>query len=359
MKGVRMENRPAVPAVSTPALMVDLDVFDANVAAMAGLLAGTGKKVRPHVKAHRTPELAKRQVGESVSGLTCATVGEAEAMVDAGLSDVLVANEVVDAPKIARLASLARRSAVMVAVDDPAPTAALARAAVEAGVEIGILVDVDTLLHRCGVETPEDAVALARFVAGQPGLRLRGVMGYEGGLRITDRDRSAKLRGAYTALAAAADAIRKAGLPVDIVSAAGTSTLREAIADPAITEIQAGVYALMEPELLIMDLPFRCASWLRGTVISRHPGRVVTNVGRRVVGVEYGPPTPVGFDVKSIAVSDEHTTLFMGDPLPELGSTVDLTPGQIRTTFNLHDHIWVTRNGALVDRWPIARGSSQ
>ena len=148
--------------------------------------------------------------------------------------------------------------------------------------------------------------------------------------------------------------------PVARVSAAGTSTLREAIADPTITEIQAGVYALMEPELLVMDLPFRCAATLRGTVISRHPGRIVTDVGRRVVGVEYGPPVPVGLTVKAISIGDEHSTLTMDDPLPPLGSQVDLTPGQIRTTFNLHDHVWVTRGGHVVDQWPIsARGSSQ
>jgi D-serine deaminase-like pyridoxal phosphate-dependent protein len=144
------------------------------------------------------------------------------------------------------------------------------------------------------------------------------------------------------------------------VSAAGTSTLREAIANPVITEIQAGVYALMEPELLVMDLPFRCAATIRGTVISRHPGRVVLDAGRRVVGVEYGPPVPVGFEAERIAMSDEHATIFMADPLPEVGSQLALTPGQIRTTFNLHDDVWITRGGQVVDRWPIsARGSSQ
>jgi D-serine deaminase-like pyridoxal phosphate-dependent protein len=340
--------------------MVDLDVFDANVAAMASLLNGTGKMVRPHVKTHRTPQLARRQLGDSVSGLTCATVGEAEAMVGAGFDDILVANEVVDPAKIARLVALAHTASVMVAVDDAAPAAALSGEAVAAGVTVGILIDMDILLHRCGVATPREAVALAGQIGRLPGLRLRGIMGYEGRLRLTDRDRTGRIARAYAALAETANALRSIGFPVEIVSAAGTSTLREALADPTITEIQAGVYALMEPQLLIMDLPFRCAATLRGTVISRHPGRIVTDVGRRVVGVEYGPPTPVGFTVKGIAMGDEHSTLTMDDPMPPLGSQLDLTPGQIRTTFNLHDHVWVTRGGHVVDRWPIsARGSSQ
>jgi D-serine deaminase-like pyridoxal phosphate-dependent protein len=366
MKGTAMTPAPppiepkSPPSLSTPALMVDLDVFEANVAAMAALLRGTGKALRPHVKTHRTPELARRQLGDSVSGLTCATVGEAEAMVDAGFDDVLVANEVVDPAKIARLVALAHRAHVSVAADDPEPVAVLSREAAAAGVTVDVLIDMDILLHRCGVASPQDAIVLARKIERLPGLRLNGVMGYEGRLRITDKDRAGKIGRAYGALAEAASALRDAGFPVDVVSAAGTSTLREALADPTITELQAGVYALMEPELLIMDLPFRCAAALRGTVISRHPGRIVTDVGRRVVGMEYGAPIPVGLTVKGIKVSDEHSTLIMDDPLPPLGSRVDLTPGQIRTTFNLHDHVWVTRGGEIVDQWPItARGSSQ
>ena len=258
-----------------------------------------------------------------------------EAMVEAGFDDVLVANEVVDPGKIARLAALARRARTAVAVDDPEPVAALSREAVAAGVTIDVLIDVDILLHRCGVPSAAVALELARQIERLPGLRLRGVMGYEGRIRLRDENRTDKIVRAY-------------------------AMLREALADPTITELQCGVYALMEPELLIMDLPFRCAASIRGTVISRHPGRVVLNAGRRVVGMEYGPPVPVGVAAESIWMSDEHATIAMPDPLPALGSQVDMTPGQIRTTFNLHDHVWLSRGGTLVDRWPItARGSSQ
>src|SRR4029077_5514052 len=129
----------------------------------------------------------------------------------------------------------------------------------------------DILLHRCGVASAEEAVALARVIAQSPGLLLRGVMGYEGRLRLGDDDRVGKIAGAYALMAEVVDALRASGFAVDVVSGAGTSTLREALADPTITEIQAGVYALMEPELLNLDLPFRCAVAIRGTVISRHP----------------------------------------------------------------------------------------
>jgi D-serine deaminase-like pyridoxal phosphate-dependent protein len=349
-----------MPALSTPGLVVDLDVFEANVSAMGGLLRGTGKTVRPHVKTHRTPELAKRQLGGAAVGVTCATVGEAEVMVEAGIGDVLIANEVVGAAKLARVVELARQATIAIAADDPEPVMALSRAAAHAGVTVGVLIDVDILLHRCGVSSIPEAIALARTIESSPGVRLAGVMGYEGRVRLGTEQRDERIAGAYRTLSETRAALLDAGFAVEVVSAAGTSTLREAIADPSFTEIQAGVYALMEPELLVMDLPFRCAVTVRGTVISRHPGRFVADVGRRVVGVEYGPPVPVGLDAMHIALGDEHATVNMAGPPPPLGSLVDFIPGQIRTTFNLHDRVWVSRQGEIVDCWPIsARGGSQ
>jgi D-serine deaminase-like pyridoxal phosphate-dependent protein len=291
--------------------------------------------------------------------VTCATVGEAEVMVAAGIHDVLVANEVVEPAKIARLVALARVARVGVAADDPEPVAALSRAAAAGGVTVRVLLDLDIGLHRCGVASAADAVALAAVIERLPGVRLGGIMGYEGRVRLSVEDRDAKIAGAYAALAEARRALLEAGFPVEVVSASGTSTLREALADPTITELQAGVYCLMEPELLVMDLPFRCAATVRGTVVSRHPGRAVLDVGRRAVGLENGPPVPAGFGASRVTVNDEHTILAMDDPVPPLGSRLDLVPGQIRTTSNLHDWIWVTRGGEIVDRWPVAaRGRS-
>jgi D-serine deaminase-like pyridoxal phosphate-dependent protein len=348
-----------LPRFSTPALVVDLDLFEANVAAMATLLEGSGKTVRPHVKTHRTPELALRQLGGAAVGVTCATVGEAEAMAAAGIDDILVANEVVGAWKLERLAALARTARVAVAADAAGPVAALSEAAVAAGVTIDVLIDVDTGLRRCGVASPEEAVALAAEIGRHPALQLAGIMGYEGRVRLAVPGRDGKIAAAYATLAGVRRALEEAGFPVRVVSGAGTSTLREALADPTITELQAGVYAVMEPELLVMDLPFACAMSVRGTVISRHPGRVVLDVGRRVVGLEYGPPVPRGFAARSLAVNDEHTIVEMDGPLPPLGDELDLIPGQVRTTFNLYDRVWASRGGETVACWPVAaRGRS-
>jgi D-serine deaminase-like pyridoxal phosphate-dependent protein len=346
--------------LSTPALLVDLDLFETNVAAMQSMLAGSATTVRPHVKTHRTPELAKRQLGGAARGVTCATVGEAEAMVAAGIEDVLIANEVVDGAKLARVASLATGATVTLAADDAGPVRYLGVLASQRGVTVGILIDVDVLLHRCGVASIPEALSLAEAIATTPGVRLAGVMGYEGRVRMNVENRGDRIAGAYRILGETRDALIKAGHEVGVVSAAGTSTLREAIADPTITEIQAGVYCLMEPELVSMGLPFQCAAVIRGTVISRHADRFVVDVGRRVVGIEYGPPVPVGIKATNVAVSDEHATVSIAEAPPRLGTQVDFVPGQIRTTFNLHDRVWITRGGEIVDCWPVsARGSSQ
>ncbi len=345
---------------ATPALLVDLDVFEANVASMSSLLRGTGKTVRPHFKTHRTPELAKRELGRDVRGATCATVGEAEVVVCAGIDDVLIANEIVSASKITRVVALAHRAVVQIAADDREPLEVLSREAALAGVTVGVLIDVDIRLRRCGVGSPDAALALAELIDRLPGLELAGLMGYEGRISQAVAERESVVATAYSTLAHFKEAFLTAGFPVRIVSAGGTSTLHEALADPTITEVQAGVYALMEPELLGGGLPFRCAVHVRGTVISRHPDRVVVDVGRRVVGTEYGPPVPVDFEAEQIVVNDEHTVITGMRPAAPLGGAVDLIPRQIRTTFNLHDRVWLTRAGTVGGCWPVsARGRSQ
>ena len=356
----RMSLRLPPEPIPTPALLVDLDVFDANVAAMRTLVAGTGKTLRPHIKTHRTPALALRQLGDHTSGVTCATVGEAEVMVHAGITDVLIANEVVDAAKIGRLVRLAELAAVTVAVDSATGVDVLSGAAVRAGQTVGVLIDIDVMIHRCGVASPAEALALARMVERSPGLRLHGIMGYEGRIRSEVPDRAGRIASAYEQLATTLAVLLDAGVPVPVISAAGTATIREALLDPVVTELQAGVYAVMEPELLRMGLPFACAVAVRGTVISSHPDRVVLDFGRRSVGMEYGSPVPLLPGVRQVNVSDEHTTLWTDGPAPALGTQVDLVPAQIRTTFNLHDEVVAVSDGQIMATWPIAaRGASR
>ena len=360
-------------SLPSPALVVDLEAFDANVAAADAMLAGSSKSLRPHVKTHRTPALALRQLrGAAAAGLTCATVGEAEAFVDAGVLDVLIANEVVERGKLDRVAALGARAMLAVAVDAEAPVLGLGAAAVRAGSTIDVLVDVDVGLERCGVPDANAAVALATFVERTKGLRLRGLMGYEGRQRADATDRTATIARAYELLAETKAAFERAGLPVGTVSSAGTSTLPEVLGDPTVTEIQAGTYPLMESNLDGLDLPFAPALSVVAAVISRTGPRVVLDVGRKSIASDYGPPVPLRGDLRVVAFHEEHTILLRdgddgdeggaggGNPgPPRPGERVRLRPEHVRLTFNLHDVVWLARADGTFEPVPVAaRGRS-
>jgi D-serine deaminase-like pyridoxal phosphate-dependent protein len=343
----------------SPALVVDVAAFEANLAAADELLRGSSKRLRPHVKTHRTPALALRQLTAASAGLTCATVGEAETMVAAGADDVLVANEVIGPGKLARLAALARRARVCVAVDSAEGVRALGTAARDGGAEVLVLIDLDVGLGRCGVAGPEQAVELARVVERTPGLSLEGIMGYEGRVRAGRADRSRTIARAYETLARTREAFDRAGLAVATVSSAGTSTLREALADPTITEIQAGTYALMEADLDGLELPFVAACSVVATVISRTAERAVLDVGRKSIACDYGPPTPLLAGVTLDSIHEEHTTLGCRGAAPSLGQRIELRPGHVRLTFNLHDFVWLARDDGSLERAAVrARGRS-
>jgi D-serine deaminase-like pyridoxal phosphate-dependent protein len=338
----------------TPALVVDLDIFDANVAAARKLMAGSGKTLRPHVKTHKTPELAKRQLGEGVKGVTCATVGEAEAMVEAGIDDVLLANEIVSLDKTERIARLAARAKVMVAVDSDLGIDRLEAAAAREQSNVDVLVDVDVGLNRCGVRDMTDLLRLTKCVLKASHLRFQGLMGYEGRLRAGAENRNGKLDQARHSLEEAKTILNKAGIEVKIVSGGGTSTLLDVLAFPVLTEIQAGTYALMEPVLDGLGLPFDVASFVIATVISRSAEVAVLDAGRKSITIDSGPPG-IPFEGTVVAVNEEHTVLHTSTHL-EVGMHVKLTPSKVPTTFNLHDRVWISQADGLRSVPVTARG---
>jgi D-serine deaminase-like pyridoxal phosphate-dependent protein len=352
---------PGLPEL-VPALVVDLAAFDTNVAAADEWFCGTSKRIRPHVKTHRSPALALRQLTSAAAGLTCATVGEAETMVQAGASDILIANEIVDPGKLGRLAALARRAEVCVAVDAAESVTALGQAARAAGSTVAVLVDIDVGLGRCGVASSAAAVELGALVERTAGLRLAGLMGYEGRRRLGAPGRAGVIERAYALLAEAKQSFDRSGLPTEVVSAAGTSTMREALADPVITEIQAGTYALMESDIDGLDLPFKPALWIVATVISRADDRAVLDVGRKSIASDYGPPRPLAAGAEVAGFNEEHTTLRFDQavgPAPSLGERMILRPEHVRLTFNLHDFVWLAHPDGSVEKAQVAaRGRS-
>lgn len=349
-----------ISAIPTPALVLDIAAMERNIRRMADFFASGPCKLRPHFKAHKTPEIARRQLAAgSSTGVTCATVSEAE--VAAGVcDDILIANEPIGVGKADRIAALARRAAVTIAIDSVAGLGDIAGAAARAGTTVGVLVDLNVGQTRCGL-TPRsaDVVALAKRVASTQGVRLRGVMGYEGHVvSVANRqEREEATRKAMAGLVDTARMLRAEGLPCDIVSAGGTGTYDISGRIDGITEIQAGSYVLMDTDYGRLDLPFEQAFWILGTIISRpEPTRCVADCGHKSMTKDHGLPTLRDIPGASVvALHDEHATITVpADCGIQVGDLVRLRPSHIDPTMNLHDVIYAIDGEQVVDVWPIA-----
>ena len=345
--------------IPTPALVLDIAALDRNIRRMADFFAQGACRLRPHFKAHKTPEIARRQLAAgSCAGLTCATVSEAEAAAEF-CSDLLIANEPIGPGKCERIAVIARRVRTIIAVDSPAGLRAISAAARHAGVAVGVLIDLNVGQTRCGVLPGAAAVALAKEAASTPGVRLRGVMGYEGHVvSLPDRvEREARTREAMAGLVETAALVRAAGLPCDIVSAGGTGTYDISGRIAGITEIQAGSYVLMDTDYGRLDVPFEQAFWALGTIISRpDPGRCVADCGHKSMTKDHGLPTVRGVEGASVvSLNDEHATITIPpDSKVAIGDRVFLRPSHTDPTINLHDVFYALEGEKVVGVWPIA-----
>jgi len=345
--------------IPTPALVIDVAAMERNIRRMAEYFAAGPCRLRPHFKAHKTPEIARRQLAAgSCTGLTCATVSEAEIAADL-CRDILIANEPVGPGKCERVAALARRVPVTVAVDSTAGLTAIAAAARQAGVTVGVLVDLNVGQTRCGVAPGSDAVSLARQIASAEGVTLRGLMGYEGHLvSLPDRaEREARTRQAMAGLVETARMLHASGLPCDVVSAGGTGTYDISGRIDGITEIQAGSYVLMDTDYGRLDVPFEQAFWVSGTVISRpEPGRCIADCGHKSMTKDHGLPDVRDLDGASVvSLNDEHATITLPPACRiQVGDRVYLRPSHTDPTINLHEVFYAFEGDRVIGVWPIA-----
>lgn len=348
----------AIADVPTPALLVDVATMERNIRRMAEFFSEGPSRLRPHFKAHKTPEIARRQLAAgSCTGITCATVAEAE--VAAGFcDDILIANQVLGPGKAPRVAALANRIDIKVAVDSQATLQDIAAAANDADVTIGVLVEV-AAGFRCGVRPGEEALALARRVAETEGLTLRGVMGYEGHVvGIEDRtQREASAHQAMERVLSSVQLIRDAGLPCDIVSAGSTATFDITGRLDGITEIQAGSYVLMDTDYAKLDIPFEQAFSVLGTVLSRpNPALCIADCGHKSCTMDHGYPLVRSLkDARVIFLSDEHALITV-HPASNVGpgDRIELWPSHIDPTINLHDVLYAVEGETVLDIWPVA-----
>jgi len=361
-----------VAQIETPALVIDLDAFDRNIAKMAELARATGVRVRPHAKTHKSPAIALRQIAHGAVGQCVQKVGEAEVLVRGGVKDVLVSNQVVGERKLRRLAALAKDATIALCFDAGEQVDAASRVARDFGVELGGLVEIEVGMERCGVPPGKDAATLARRIADAPNLTFRGLQAYHGRAQHlpTYQERAQSIAFAIDAVRDTQAALAQDNLSCAIIAGAGTGTFAIEAASGVYNELQVGSYVFMDTEYARIGgqhggryTEFEHSLFVLASVISVPTAdRAIVDAGLKSYSGERGPPwvhdRP---DVECTGISDEHGKLKLGPaatPL-RLGEKVWLIPGHCDPTVNLHDWYVGVRNGRVEALWPIsARGAS-
>ena len=360
-----------VSAVDTPALLIDLDALERNIRRMQARVDGTKVRLRPHSKTHKSTAIAHMQIAAGAVGMCCQKVSEAEIMVDGGVRDVFISNEVVGDAKIERVAALACRAKVSVCVDHMDNARALAGAAQKFGATIHTLVELNVGANRCGVETAADVAVLAQAIAKSPPLRFAGIQAYQGAAQHVRAyvERRAAIEAAVAKVKEALAALERGGLACEVVAGAGTGSFEFEIMSSVYNELQVGSYVFMDADYgrnLDRDgkpvSEFDNALFILTTVMSSPvPQRAVVDAGLKALSVDSGMPRVVGHENVTYArASDEHGRLDIaegGRPFG-VGEKIRLVPGHCDPTVNLHDWFVCVRNGRVESLWPVsARGA--
>jgi 3-hydroxy-D-aspartate aldolase len=361
-------------ALNTPALVLDVEALDRNIAAMAAFAAAAGLKLRPHAKTHKSVDIARRQIAAGALGVCCAKLGEAEALAEGGIEGMLITSPVVGEAAVERLVALAELSpGLMASCDHPDAVAAIGAAARVAGQTLTLLVDIDPGLRRTGVASAEAAVALARQIAGHPALKFGGVQFYCGAEQHIEAyaDRRAAIVEKMARLTEAIEALTAAGLAPPIVTGGGTGTHAIDAELGVFTELQVGSYVFMDRQYGDCALreqegrPFETSLMIDARVISaNHPTLVTVDAGLKAFATEAGePPIVAGAPEGSVYrfMGDEHGAIVppRGVPPPKLGDRITLAAPHCDPTVNLYEAYHVVRGDTLEAIWPVtARGRS-
>jgi D-serine deaminase-like pyridoxal phosphate-dependent protein len=356
-----------IAELPTPALLIDLDVFERNLQTLAAHMKGKPVTFRPHGKAHKSPAIAKLQLASGATGVCAAKLGEADVLIRGGLKDVLITAPVVGRLKIARLMTLlAMTPDVKAVVDNERNVVDLATAALAAKRRLKVAIDVNVGQNRTGLGTPADIVALAQVIGRQKGLEFVGLQGYGGNNQHTAgfEKRKAREVASNERVVAGRTALEQAGFTVRMVSVGGTGTYNIDSDYPGVTEIQPGSYIFMDSGYIKIggrDNPqtfeFSSALSVLTTVISRAvSGRAILDAGGKALSTDESPPEPIDLTGATYRVAgDEYGALTLDKPSRELevGDQVRIMPGHCDTTVNLHNVFFAVRNGTVEHVWPI------
>ena len=338
--------------IDTPALLLDLDTMEHNLAKMARFFSAGPIRLRPHYKNHKCPALAHRQVDAGAIGMTCATLSEAEVLVSNGITNILISSELAGDRKIARFVDLARQVDIKAVVDNPKAVAALGTAGRAKGYRLGVLMNVNVGQNRTGVAPGEPVLDLARKVVSE-GLWLRGLMGYEGHVahQVEGPEKESAYDLAMGTLMKCRRLLEENGIPVESVSTGGTGTHHLTPRFPGVTEFQAGSYLVMDTEYTSTCKDFERALTVLGTVISKtDEERVVVDAGLKSISGEHGLPIVKAHDdLRLRKLNAEHGIIDILDPSVsvEVGDILEIWVHYSDATVNLHERMYGIRNGEV------------
>ncbi len=361
-------------SLNTPALVLDIEALDRNIAAMASFAKANGLAFRPHAKTHKSVDIAQRQIAAGAVGVCCAKLGEAEALADGGIDGMLITSPVVGEVAVERLVALAAKSPrLMATVDNPAAAAAIGTAARAAETHVTLVVDLDPGLRRTGCATPEDAVALAGQIAGHEFLSFGGLQFYCGAEQHIEgyAERREAVIAKTAKLSDTIAGLKAAGLEPPIVSGGGTGTHAIDAELGVLNELQVGSFMFMDHQYEVCALreagpqPFETSLMIDARVISaNHPMLVTVDAGLKAMATEAGPPpilSGAAEDSKYAFMGDEHGAIIppRGVAPPRLGEVVTLGAPHCDPTVNLYDAYHAVRGDTLEAIWPVsARGRS-
>jgi D-serine deaminase-like pyridoxal phosphate-dependent protein len=357
-----------VEAVDTPALVLDLDAAERNIATMAGYASRHGLLLRPHAKSHKSPELARLQLAAGAVGVCVQKASEALALADGGVEDLFVSNEVIAPAKLAALARLAGRVRLALAVDSPLGVQRLAAAVRDAGTTVRVLVEVDVGQGRCGLAPEQAGVLAAAVLAAAPaGLTFGGLHAYHGGAQHlrAPAERAAAIHDSARRVTVALESLQRNGIRCPLVTGAGTGTFIHETGTGVWGELQPGSYVFLDRDYADNEPApgaprFEHALFVKSRVISEHGTHAVVDAGHKAHAIDSGMPGVWGRDLEFGNGGDEHGILTRrgAEPLPALGDTVWLVPGHCDPTVNLHDSYVVVRGGLEHGKvhalWPVA-----
>lgn len=356
-----------IDQLETPAVVVDLDVLEANIARFAGYAQSHGLRLRPHTKTHKIPAIAQMQVASGSHGITVAKAGEAEAMAESGLGNILLAYPVFGDQKLARLAMLASKKKITLAIDSSVTAEALSKAAQSSGSTFDVRVEVDVGMRRCGVGSPEDAEALAKRIDSLPGLHFAGLNFYPGHIWVPPPEQAEPLREVSAKIGAVLERLARSGLSCEVVSGGSTPTALESHQVEGLTEIRPGTYVFNDRNTLgigacsLAD----CALRVMVTVVSTAVhGRAIVDGGSKTFSSDrLLSGTREGFglvaehpEVLFEAMSEEHGHLntTASTQTLRIGDRLSVVPNHVCACVNMHDHLYYHRKGVVEGRWQVA-----